>query len=209
VKEEKVVEIGNLPSVAYGAESPLWWGNTLLLFIETTAFILLLASYFYIRINYLNWPPPRINLPPYWLHPLPRLMISSTNMIVLLISCIPAVMMHRASLKMNQAGVQFGLALCFVFGVAAILLRFYEFPGLILRYNDNAYGSITWMILGTHLLHLFVMTSEVLIVASYAFTKPMDQKHALDVTLTAIYWYWVAGIWILFYIIIYWFPRWL
>ena len=41
------------------ARAPMWWGNLLLIFIETMTMGLLVASYFYIRRNFWEWPPPR------------------------------------------------------------------------------------------------------------------------------------------------------
>jgi heme/copper-type cytochrome/quinol oxidase subunit 3 len=35
----------------------------------------------------------------------------------------------------------------------------------------------------------------------------MDDKHARDIRIGAIYWYWIAAIWIPLYVIIYFGPR--
>jgi cytochrome c oxidase subunit I+III len=95
-----------------------------------------------------------------------------------------------------------------VLAIVSIVLRFKEFDSLIFRWDDNAYGSITWAILGVHLMHLFIMTIEDGLMSIYIWVKGLDDKHARDIRVTAVYWYWVVGMWVLLYLLIYWYPRW-
>jgi heme/copper-type cytochrome/quinol oxidase subunit 3 len=61
--------------------------------------------------------------------------------------------------------------------------------------------------MGLHLTHLIVGTLENVVMLSWALLMPLDDKHARDVRVGASYWYWIAGIWIPLYAIIYWAPR--
>jgi cytochrome c oxidase subunit 3 len=201
------LNVADLPTFGEDTRAPIWWGNFLLLLIETTMFGLALAAYFYVHINFTEWPPPRVDILPAILNPLPDVFIPTANVVVLLASCIPMIIADRASRKMNRNAVLFALLLCIAFGIGTIILRFYEFPALKFRWDDNAYGSAVWTLLGMHLLHLFVMTSELVILVAYLIIRPLDPKHAVDVSVTAVYWYWVVGIWIPLYAIIYWGPR--
>jgi len=45
------LDVSGLPQSALDRRSLVWWGNTLLLVIETTMFALLVASYFYVIMN--------------------------------------------------------------------------------------------------------------------------------------------------------------
>jgi cytochrome c oxidase subunit 3 len=202
------IDVADLPESAFGARSPLWWGNTLMLFIETTMFALLGATYFYLRMNFTSWPPTQPNTQPPLYHPLPNLWASTAVLAVLLASCIPMVITHRGALNMNSSLVRIGLVLSILAGIAACALRFFEFKTIHFSWDDNAYGSIVWMILGMHLFHILAATLEAIVMASYVLRHPLDDKHAVDITLTAIYWYWVTGMWVIFYLIVYWSPRW-
>jgi heme/copper-type cytochrome/quinol oxidase subunit 3 len=202
------IDVSHLPASAFSTRSPLWWGNTMLLLIETTMFGLLAATYFYLRMNFTEWPPVQPNTQPPIYHPLPDLWASSWVLGLLVAGCITAAVAHVGALRLDAGLVRGGLILTILIGIAATVLRFYEFPTLHFRWDDNAYGSITWMILGTHLLHILTVTLEIGVITSYLLTHPLDERHALDVTLTAIYWYWVAGMWAIFYLIVYWSPRW-
>jgi heme/copper-type cytochrome/quinol oxidase subunit 3 len=202
------LDVSALPTSTFGTRAPLWWGNALLLFIETTMFGLLAATYFYLHMDFSQWPPVQSNTIPPIKNPLPDLAIPTIILALQLVGCAAIALSHHAALKLNTALVRAGIALALLLGIASIVLRFYEFPGLHFRWDDNAYGSITWMILGMHLFHLLALNLELAVIASYVFFHPLNEKKALDVTLTAIYWYWVAGMWVIFYGIVYWSPRW-
>lgn len=202
------LDVSGLPNSAFGSRAPLWWANTLLLLIETTMFAILAATYFYLRQNFHEWPPVQSNTFPPIYHPLSDLWASTAVLVVLAAGCLPMLLAHFAARRLDGMSVRIGLLLAILLGIASIVLRFYEFGTLKFRWDDNAYGSVLWTILGMHLLHLFTVVLELCVLASYTLTHPLDEKHALDVTLSAIYWYWVAVMWAVFYLIVYWSPRW-
>ena len=43
----RTIDVSKLPIDALDQPSPVWWGNTLMIFIESMTVILLLAAYFY------------------------------------------------------------------------------------------------------------------------------------------------------------------
>ena len=49
---QMVLDVRDLPAIGFDHRAPLWWGNTLLLFIETTMF----GS----NLQQLRWPPSNI-----------------------------------------------------------------------------------------------------------------------------------------------------
>jgi heme/copper-type cytochrome/quinol oxidase subunit 3 len=75
------------------------------------------------------------------------------------------------------------------------------------KWYENAYGSCVWFLLGMHYLHLLTLTAEVVFLTIWVFLRPFDEKHRVDITVLAVYWYWVAGIWIPLYAILYFGPR--
>jgi cytochrome c oxidase subunit 3 len=207
---QRFIDVSHLPAQVLDRRSPIWWGNLLLLLIETTMFALLVATYFYIRVvDFDQWPPPRVNRAPILYHPVPSLGIANINLAIIVISLLPMFWVDRACLKRNVPAVKTGLVFAVAFGVVAIVLRFGEFQALHFKWSDNAYASIVWLILGMHLAHLITSTCENLLMTVWIFLKGMDDKHARDIRVTGVYWYWVVGVWVLLYILIYWGPRWL
>jgi cytochrome c oxidase subunit 3 len=201
------LDVSELPESAMDHRSLIWWGNTLLLLIETTMFALLVASYLYVRMNYPEWPPPLTSETVTISHPVPSLGRPTMTLGLLVLSLVPALWSDRAAMAMNGRAVRISFALLVAMGLAAALLRFHELPALQFNWDDNAYASVIWTIACLHLLHIIVATAENAAMLIWAATHPLDKKHARDVRVSAAYWYWVVGIWIPLYLMIYFGPR--
>ena len=200
MKRRPVVDVASLPDHAFSHHAPIWWGNLLMIFIEGAAFAILAVSYFYIRRNFDTWPPTRTLLP--------DLGVSSINLLLLVVSAAPfwyaARLAHRHE---RPVVIGFWLALGVLFGIAAIVLRGFEFHALHTRFDSNAYGSITWTILGVHLAHLLAGTIETLLIALVMFVGPVEKKHFTDATVMAVYWYFIVISWVALYVIVFLAPR--
>ena len=201
------LDVSTLPPSALDYRSPIWWGNALLLCIETTMFALAVATYFYLRRNYHQWPPPLTDISPPVYFPLPDLKWSTINLFVLLVSVIPMIISDRACLRGAEKTVKWAALSGAVLAIVSIYLRFKEFPGLMFRWDANAYASTIWTILGLHLLHLIVLTIEDGLMTAYVFVHGLDDKHARDIRVTAVYWYWVVATWVILYAVVYLVPR--
>jgi cytochrome c oxidase subunit 3 len=202
-----VLDVSQLPATAFDTRSPLWWGNTLLLFIETAMFGILVALYFSVMMNTSPFPPPRVDRMPVLHNSAPDLFLPTIGFAVLLISLIPGIWLDLSARKRDAGAIRIAVVVTLLFNLAAIIIRYYEYDSLHFKWNDNAYGSITWMILGMHMLHLFVMFAEDTYLTLWTYIKGVDEKHAIDLTVTAVYWYWIVGIWIPLYLLIYIVPR--
>jgi heme/copper-type cytochrome/quinol oxidase subunit 3 len=201
------IDVSALPKHGFDSKTQLWWGNLWLLCIETTMFGLVVAAYFYFRQNFITWPPPHSDSPPYLFEPVPRLTLPTINLIVIILSVLPMAWADAAARRLDRRAVKLALSFVMLFGTATVVLRFYEFRSLVWSWDSNAYGSISWTILALHLVHLIVGTLEDVFLATWVFRRPLDENHALDVTVTAVYWYWVVGTWLLLYPIVYISPR--
>jgi heme/copper-type cytochrome/quinol oxidase subunit 3 len=203
VKTRSTLDVSELPHVGWDAQSPLWWANTIMLVIETAMFGILFASYLYIRMNFEPWPPPQINHAPAYYNTAPDLPIGTFNTVWLVVSCIPAFLLDRAARRLDTSKVRLWMATLIAMGLVAIGLRFAEFPHLHFGWDENAYAGVIWMLLGMHLMHLIVATMEAAVLGTHAFRFQVDEKHAVDITTTPVYWYWVVGMWILIYGVVY------
>jgi cytochrome c oxidase subunit III len=200
MKRRPVADVAVLPDQAFSHHAPIWWGNMLMIFIEGSAFAILAATYFYIRRNFDAWPPPRTLLP--------DLGVSSINLLLLAISAAPFWYAARLAHRYEKPRfVGWWLAVGVVFGIASIVLRGFEFHALHTRYDSNAYGSITWTILGVHLAHLLAGTIETLLIALVMFVGPVEKKHYTDATVMAVYWYFIVISWVALYAIVFLAPR--
>ncbi len=204
---QPVIDVSTLPAGTEDHRSPIWWGNLLLIVIETVMFALLVATYFYLHGNFAQWPPVQSNQPIALHHPVPDLLLPTINLGILLLSCAPMLIADRAALVLEQQRTFWALLIATVIGLGVIALRYQEFGALKFRWDENAYGSITWTIVGLHLLHLIVASAENLTMLAWIVVRGLDQKHGRDVRVAAFYWYWIAAIWVLLYAIVFLGPR--
>jgi heme/copper-type cytochrome/quinol oxidase subunit 3 len=203
----RTIDVGDLPSVVFDYRSPLWWGNLLGLVIETAVFGILITVYFSVAMNLRPFPPPKVDQLPVMYDPVPDLFLPTVTLVVLLLSVIPAVWLDVSARRMNEGAVKLILPLTLALNIVLIVLRLFEFNALHFRWDDNAYGSITWTILGMHLIHFIVLAAEDVYVMVWTYARGLDEKHAVDMSVTAVYWYWIAATWVLLYGLVYWWPR--
>jgi heme/copper-type cytochrome/quinol oxidase subunit 3 len=201
------LDVSDLPSVVFDQRSTLWWANTLGLFIETTMFGILVAIYVTVAMNTDPFPPIRSDRLPALRDAVPDLFVPTIGLIVLLVSLIPGIWLDISARRRDVKSIKIAIVITLAFNIAAFVIRYYEFDSLHFKWNDNAYGSITWMILGMHMLHIIVLGAEDIYLLIWTFVKGVDDKHALDLTVTATYWYWIVGMWVLLFPLIYLTPR--
>lgn len=201
------LDVSHLPESINDHRSPIWVGNLILVLIETMMFCLLVVSYFYLRKNFHLWPPPLVNVHPAILNPLPSLGIPTLNLVLMLLSLVPMIFTDKMALKQNEKRVKAGLIIMMATITIIAVLRFCEFQAVHFRWDDNAYAAVVWTLLGLHLLHILIALSESIYMSLWIFLKHMDKKHARDVRVTAVYWYWVVGTWLPLYFILFIGPR--
>src|SRR5689334_16231139 len=145
----RTIDVSDLEPHVMDHRSPIWWGNVLLLSIETTMFGLLVATYFYIHMNFAHWPPPRPVNSNY--RPDPQLGFATINLLIILASVVPMAIVDKACLRRDVGTVQRGMLIMVLIGLVTIVLRFMEFDALQFRWDDNAYASTLWTTVGMHL----------------------------------------------------------
>jgi heme/copper-type cytochrome/quinol oxidase subunit 3 len=201
------IDVSQLPPVGFDAQSPGWWGNVLFMIIETTTIALLLASYFYAWQGSHDWPPPHADAAVATAERWPSPVVATIDLLVLVASCLPMAWVDRAARRHNGPVVRTGLVVVTLAGIATIVLRFYEFPPLRFRWDENTYASLVWTILFMHLTYLIAATLEVVVTAAWVFHYGMSEKMEAEVTLAAAYWYWMALLWLPLYVVVFWAPR--
>ena len=201
------VDVSSLNDHVGHLRSQIWWGNTLLLVIETTMFGVLAASYLYVRRNFDVWPPPRVERDPVLYDADPSLLVPTLALLVLVALAWPMRRTDVAAANKEYGSVVRGLAVTMAGLVVMLVLRAFEFPALHFRWDDNAYGSVVWILLGTHLLHVIVALLEALLLFLWVRRHGIDDKHARDVRVWTRYGYWVVAVWLPLYALLYLAPQ--
>lgn len=184
----------------FSHHAPVWWGNTLVILFEGAGFLALVVTYFYIWRNFDTWPPTATLVP--------DLGVSTLNLAVLVVGILP--MWHLAHIAPRQdktRALGYWLLVCFMFGLAAAVLRVMEFKSVHTRWDSNAYGMIVWAILAVHFAHIVAATLETLALGIVMLRGPVLEKHFRDISVNAVYWYFVALSWVGLYALVFLSPR--
>ncbi len=198
--DRPVLDASVLPDSAYGFRAPLWWGNLGLIVIEGMMFVLMVATYFYLRKNFSYWPP--ISFRP----PAPTY---GTILVVVMLVCLglQEYVRRRAIHAGSRGALLVASAVTVVLCLGLLFLRAKEFTALNVQWDSNAYGSTLWTILGLHTVHLLAETGETALLTWLVAVKDPDHNDRLDLECNAVYWYFVTLMWIPLYFLVYWGTR--
>ena len=134
-------------------------------------------------------------------------MWGTVNTLVLLVSAVPNQLAKSAAEHVDLAKVRFWLVVCLGLGLVFNVVRVLEFLSLNCFWNTNAYGSIVWLLLGLHTVHIATDVADTGVLTILMFTGPIEEKRFVDVAENAMYWYFVVFTWLPIYGVLYWAPR--
>ncbi|HET7619092.1 MAG TPA: cytochrome c oxidase subunit 3 [Vicinamibacterales bacterium] len=194
----RAIDVSGLPEYGFGHRSILWWATLGIVAIEGTMFALLIATYLFLKGRAETWPP---GVSP------PLLTWGTVNLVILLASAIPNELTKRAAERLDLRKVQIWMAVCIAFGIAFNVVRIFEFRSLNVSWDTNAYGSVTWALLGFHTVHILTDLADTAVLALVMFIGPVDEHRFVDASENAMYWYFVVIAWLPIYAVIYLAPR--
>jgi heme/copper-type cytochrome/quinol oxidase subunit 3 len=195
----RTLDVSSLPASVLDSRSLVWWGTIVMTVIETLVFAITVAAYFYLRTNASEWPPEHTGPP--------ALTAATINIVVLLVSMLPAVALDRAAQRRDIRMIEWMLVANLVFGITFLVLRIFEFKALHCWWNSNAYGSITWTLLFLHTTNLVTSLAETAVVLGFFLTRPVDDHQFLDARLDGVFWYFIVVTWIPLYAVVFLVPR--
>ena len=198
-EERKVLDVSGLPRVVFDHHNLLWWGTLGFVVIEGFTLVLMVASYFYLRINEYDWPPGRT--------PNPDLLIPTINVALLLLTIVPMRMVDRAARRFDRPAVARWLLPAVAMAAVSVVLRWYEIQALNARWDANAYASAAWGVIVLHSTLLVTDFFETGIFAVLFNHGPVQKKLFPDVTEAAFYQYFLSLSWVPLYFVLYWGPR--
>lgn len=193
-----VIDVSDLPSFAFHHRNIVWWGTMGMIVIEGTMFALLMVAYLYLKGRSPHWPPG---------HFPPALLWGTVNTVILLGSTVPNHLTKRAAERLDLRKLRLWMAIALVFGLAFNIVRIFEFQSLNVWFDENAYGSVVWTLLGFHTAHIVTDFVDSAVLLALMFIGPIEESHFVDVAENSMYWYFVVLSWIPIYAVIYIAPR--
>jgi len=199
--QRRVLDVSMLPDAGeFGHHGLIWWGTVGFMVIEGSMFAIVLVAYFYLRLKVADWPPSLPN---------PDLTVGTANLLLVFVSCIPNALAKKAAEAQQLSRTRLWLTVVTLFGVGNVILRAFEYPALNCRWDDNAYASITWLLLSLHTVHIATDVVDSAVLVALAFIGPMSRSRFIDISENALYWYFIVAWWVPIYLVVYWAPRWL
>jgi cytochrome c oxidase subunit 3 len=196
---EVVGDVSGLPKSAMGPRSLLWWGTFGFMLIEGTGFLLAAGAYLYVRGQGGSWPPSGERPP--------DLGTGAIFTVLLVLSAIPNIWLSRMAKQKKHLQVRWGVVLMTVLAAILTVIRGYEFTHLNVRWDHDAYGSVTWLLLFLHTTHLLTDLGDTAVLGAWLFTHEIGDDQFSDVNDNAGYWNFVIITWLPIYLLIYWGPR--
>lgn len=192
------LDVSPLPTYAFGHRSVLWWGTMCMIAIEAMAFALVITSYVYLKGRMPHWPDGV---------PVPGLFWGTVNLVIMIVSGVPNELAKRAAERFDRGAVKLWMTIAVAFALAFTVVRFFEFSTLNVRWDTNAYGSVTWVLLGFHTVHVLTDLLDSVVLDMIMFTGPVDEQRFVDVSENAFYYYFVILTWLPIYGVLYLAPR--
>jgi cytochrome c oxidase subunit III len=200
VTGRRTLDVSALPDHAFGNAGLIWWGTVGFMVIEGSMFVMTIIVYFYLRLKVEAWPPSLAD---------PDLTYGTINLALVIASCIPNAFAKRAAEKFDLRGAKLWLTILTIIGIANLVLRVFEYPSLNCRWDDNAYGSIVWLLLSLHTVHLATDVADGGVLLALLAFAPTPKKRFVDLSENSLYWYFIVLWWVPIYLTVFWMPRWL
>lgn len=199
MKTPRRLDLSTLPASGFGSHGLWWWAGCAYMLMETAGFGLACAAYVYLMNANSQWPladaPPDL----FW---------GTAQTGLLVISLAPTWYLSRAARRLDRETTRRLAIVVTILNALCLLIRAFEFPHLNTRWDQDAYGSITWTLMVLHTVHLITDFVDTGFLTVFLFTHPVSTERLSDVDDDAIYWAFVVATWIPIYLLVYWAPRW-
>jgi heme/copper-type cytochrome/quinol oxidase subunit 3 len=196
---EIVGDLSALPKSAMGPRSLLWWGTFGFMLIEGMGFLLAAGAYIYLRGQVPQWPPVGDRAPDLWAGTLFTLGLAA--------SLAPNLWVARMAKAKRALEVRWGVLLMAVLAVVLTAVRAIEFAHLNVRWDQDGYGSMIWLLMVLHTTHLVTDLGDTAVLGAWLFSHQCGDDQFSDVNDNAGYWTFVVITWLPIYLLVYWGPR--
>lgn len=175
------------------------WAMWMVVATEATLFICFLGAYFYLENNKDRWA---YNHPPaeHW---------GWGMLAAILLSALTIWLGDRAVMRRSYGHARALLALTLLLGVGYLIMQGFDFAGhwATLTPYSNSYGSIFYVIESFDALHAIVGVLILAYVLALPHYAPARRAPYRPYRVAAIYWYFVATIWIAIFCLLYIIPN--
>ncbi|MBV8593515.1 MAG: hypothetical protein JOZ27_04340, partial [Caulobacteraceae bacterium] len=156
-------------------------------------------AYLYIRGRGGHWPPPG-DRPP-------DLLWGALFTAGLLASEIPNRWLQKRARLQDLAAVRLGMVVMTLAGLALVAVRAIELTHINVRWGDDAYASLVWMLIVLHTTHVVTDLADTFVLGTWLFTHEPKTSQFSDVNDNCAYWSFVVATWLPIGFLVYLGPR--
>jgi cytochrome c oxidase subunit I+III len=199
VTESDAIYVGDLPAYDISNNSPVWLGQALMAVIEGSLFMIMIGAYFYLRISVDVWPPPGDQLP--------HVTTATLAFIPLALSCLCSWWASEGAKKNSRRQMLSGLISNVLLALVFLGFQAVAWHSLNFKWSADVHASVVWAIL---FLHTFDAVGDILFTVVLIVILALGRygpKQRIGVHVDSVLWYFIAGIWLPLYVVIYWGPR--
>ena len=200
MSKRAAIDASVLPENVFGHHSLSWWATLGFIVAEGTILAVTAVSVLYLRAGIVQWPPSGM--------PSPELGVPTVSLVLLLLTLLPAVWLDRAARRCDLPAVRRALVVTSLVALAALVARAFEFAALDVKWHENAWGSVTWTLLGLHASLMLIDLGETAGIAAISIVGPWEEKHFVDAADDAFYSGFMVLVWVPMYVVLYLLPRW-
>jgi cytochrome c oxidase subunit III len=180
-------------SVAIRAH-PLVFGTVVFLASESMVFAALLAAYYYLRGLATAWPPPGAQIDAAGM---------AVGTVLLAAGSVTMSVAQFGALRGGRALPRAMLALTIALAVAFLVLEWAGWAHANFAVDDSAYGTIYYVLTGTHFAHVLAGVALLSATAIFLRTPAFTRDHHAAIEAAAYYWHFVFVVWLALYATIY------
>jgi cytochrome c oxidase subunit 3 len=176
-----------LPVGSVGQHGSGWFGIWCLVAAEGALFAYLLFSYFYCVLQRTEtWEP----------YGKPHLTLALINTVVLLSSSVAVWFGERGIRNGSRTRLLIGLSLGIVLGALFIAIQLVEWSHKPFTPTSGLYGSLFFTITGFHMAHVLVGLLTLLALLVWSWLGYFGPERHGPISIGAVYWHFVDGIWL-------------
>ena len=137
---------------------------------------------------------------------MPSPVFATAALIPLIASCWGSYLAGEAARADDRRGMLVGMGINLFLALVFLALRAVEWSRLNFLWSSDAHGSIVWAIL---FLHTYDVIADLLVTGSLMFfvaIRRYGPKQRIGIHVDSALWYFLVGIWIPLYLVVYWGP---
>lgn len=173
---------------------PLVFGVVVFLASESMLFAGLLAAWFDLRGASIAWPPTGTQIDEVG---------AAIGTALLALGSITMLFAQRAARKRERGTARALLVLTIFFALGFAYIAIHGWLASNVHVNSNAYGTVFYVLTGTHLAHVLVGALFLSALAIFLRRPAFEAHHQAGVEAIAYYWHFVFVVWVALWFSIY------